>query len=124
MISKMLFAKSLRDNALPPFGKGLCATYVRKALEAAGGDTTGHPVNARDWGPTLEKMGFAVVDPKDYTAQRGDVIVIQSTSTSKPGHIEGYDGKNWISDFVQPALWPGPSYREEKPAYKIYRAPG
>lgn len=116
--------KWIDDNALPPFGSGHCATWVRKALEAGGLDTTGHPEYAKDWGPTLTRLGFGVVDAKSYIPRKGDIIVIQGTSTSKPGHIELYDGTHWVSDFIQPHpkdIYPGPSYRKEKPAYKIYR---
>ena len=107
---------------MPPFGQHQCATYVREALEAGGLVTIGHPAAAKDWGPTLVRIGFRVIDPANYSAALGDVIVIQGTSMSKSGHIEIYDGKNWISDFVQQhGMWPGPSYRAEKPSYKIYR---
>jgi hypothetical protein len=37
------------------------------------------------------------------------------------GHIAGYDGKNWISDFVQHGFWPGLAYVKEKPSYVVYR---
>lgn len=39
----------------------------------------------------------------------------------KAGHIAGYDGKDWISDFVQNGFWPGKAYRTERPDYVIYR---
>jgi hypothetical protein len=120
---KNAFVAALDANALPPFGQGLCATYVRRALEATGMNTAGHPVNAKDWGPTLLRLGFAIVATKDYVAQCGDVVVMQSTSQSVPGHIAGYNGKNWVSDFVQAAFWPGPSFRNETPAYAVYRWP-
>ncbi|HEY1930491.1 MAG TPA: hypothetical protein VGG99_00620 [Acetobacteraceae bacterium] len=120
---KQKFAAALDDNALPPFGRGVCATYVRKALEAAGLNTAGHPFYAKDWGPTLLRLGFAAVPADGFSARLGDVAVIQSTSQSVAGHIEGFDGKNWVSDFVQPAFWPGPGFRTEKPAYTVYRWP-
>lgn len=54
--------------------------------------------------------------------QKGDVAVIQPTAKgNSAGHIEGYDGKDWISDFVQTGFWPGASDRSEKPADAIYR---
>ena len=124
------FLKKLRSIALPPFGRGKCATHVRIALEAAGASTSGHPTFAKDWGPTLIRIGFRPLPSGSYQPAKGDVAVIQSTSSSVPGHIEAFDGKNWISDFVQPArsgddpsggFWPGPSYRNEKPDYVIYR---
>ena len=119
-------AKWIDDNALPPFGSGHCAKWVRQALEAGGLDTKGHPRDAKDWGPTLKGMGFDTIADKSYIPRKGDVIVIQGTSTAAAGHIEFYDGKNWVSDFIQPDakdVYPGPSYRKEKPAYKVYRLP-
>jgi hypothetical protein len=52
----------------------------------------------------------------------GDVAVIEPTEKgSAAGHIQGWDGRNWISDFVQREFWPGKAYREEQPSYEIYR---
>lgn len=57
-----------------------------------------------------------------YMPTKGDIVVIQPTSHGgSSGHIQGYDGKNWISDFVQTGFWPGPAYRKETPPYVIYR---
>jgi hypothetical protein len=122
---KEKFAQALNANALPPFGQGKCAAYVRMALEASGLDSTGHPVAAKDWGPTLRRMGFFVVDNgmSCFLPVKGDVVVIQQTSASSYGHMAGYDGTKWISDFVQREMWPGPSYRNEKPAHAFYRRP-
>jgi hypothetical protein len=118
---KQMFATSLGQNALPPFGDGKCAHFVREALEAAGADTTGNPVSAKDWGPTLFRAGFTVVTDVPYVAELGDVVVIQPTSTNLHGHIAGFDGRNWISDFVQREMWPGPAYQQEKPPHNFYR---
>lgn len=41
--------------------QGLCATYVREALEAGGLDHSHHPLSAKDYGPTLEAQGFAQI---------------------------------------------------------------
>ncbi len=112
----------IRENALPPFGRGKCAKHVRLALEAGGINTSGHPVDAKDWGATLTARGFREVGSKGYSPLVGDVVVIQSTSQSASGHIQIYDGSNWISDFIQTAFWPGPSFRVEKPNFKIYRS--
>ena len=115
------FITFLRENSFPPFGQGKCARFVREALEEAGADTTGHPVDAKDWGPTLLRAGFAAVSDLPYEAQPGDVVVIQPTSVNRHGHIAGFDGSNWISDFVQREMWPGRAYREEKPPHIFYR---
>ena len=67
------FAAALKNNALPPFGQGRCAKHVRLALEAAGMNTTGHPVSAKDYGPFLRKVGFTTVAPEGYVPQLGDI---------------------------------------------------
>ena len=123
MFDKTAAATWIRTNALPPYGAGRCATHVRKALEAGGLNTTGHPASARDWGPILIRNAFAALSNGNATPQLGDVVVIQATTRSSDGHMAYYDGTNWISDFIQPHLWPGPSYRSENPAYKIFRLP-
>lgn len=115
-------AEFIRSHALPPYGNGVCATYVRKALEAGGLNSAGHPILAKDWGQTLCRNGFVALTGNGLP-QLGDVVVIQSTSASDAGHIAYYDGTNWISDFIQQELWPGPSFRNEKPSYTIYRRP-
>lgn len=119
---KIRFATHLRTNAVPPYGVGKCALHVRLALRAAGITPASHPVYAKNWGPTLEAQGFEQLTPgATYVAEKGDVAVIQATSVANAGHIQGYDGKNWTSDFIQTAFWPGPSYRNEEPEYVIYR---
>jgi hypothetical protein len=120
-LDKGTFAIWLRENALPPFGAGKCARFVREALEAAGADTTGHPVDAKNWGATLLRAGFTEATDVPYVAELADVVVIQPTSRNPHGHIAGFDGTNWISDFVQREMWPGPAYREEQPSHIFYR---
>jgi hypothetical protein len=118
------FTTHLRSNAVGGFGKGQCAKYVRLALEVGGANTAAHPRDAKDWGGTLVRIGFRELDvPKldVFMPIKGDVAVIQSTSTSSSGHIQGFDGRNWISDFVQNAFSPGANYRAEKPKCAIYR---
>jgi hypothetical protein len=115
-------AQYIRANALPPFGNGHCAPYVRKSLEAGGLNTAGHPVPAKDWGPTLTHIGFRTVpDASYYHPQTGDVIVFQSVKGHPYGHIELYDGQNWVSDFIQQDMWPARAYQAEKAKYQVYR---
>ena len=107
---------------LPPFGIGKCAPHVRMALEAGGLNTAGHPVPAKDWGPTLTRIGFKAISADDaYLPQTGDVIVIQAIKGHPYGHIELYDGKNWVSDFIQQDMWPARAYPAEKAKYQIFR---
>jgi len=124
LIDKEKFATHLRKNAAK-LSQRKCATYVRRALEAGGARTVGHPVDAKDYGPVLLRNGYRALSPQPletYIPAKGDVAVIQPTAHgSKSGHIEAYDGKDWISDFVQSGFWPGPAYRNEKPSHVIYR---
>lgn len=124
MINVDLFAKELRANA-GKVSKGQCATFVRMALSAAGARTYAHPAEAKSYGPLLTRNGYAAVpveEPERYTATKGDIVVFQpAKGGNKAGHIQGYDGRNWISDFVQSDFWPGPIYRKERPGYVVYR---
>ncbi len=117
------FADTLRENAYDQSNEA-CAANLREAFEAAGGDSTGHPKPAKDWGPTLQKNGFVPVDPNGYHPQTGDVVVIQPyPGGNTAGHIAGYDGNNWTSDFIQRDMWGGHGYRSYRPPYVIYRHP-
>jgi hypothetical protein len=120
------FTTHLRDNAdSTGFGNGRCAYFVRQAFLAGGYAPATWPVHAKDWGPWLSRAGFRPVQSDDLAKlkpMKGDVAVIQATSHHKSGHIQGFDGQNWISDFVQRSgFWPGKEYREEQPDYVIYR---
>lgn len=121
------FAKHLRTHAdsTPP-GHGKCGEYVRKALQAGGAHFNEYspPRYGRLYGLTLERLGFheiTVEDPDNFSFICGDVMVMEPHKDSIAGHVAGYDGKNWISDFVQRDFWAGKKYREEKPHYAVYR---
>lgn len=89
---------------------GMCARAVRQALEQGGLDTTGRPSSAYLYNNFLPKLGFKPILesgytgnslPKDYTPQKGDIVVIGANSKHKHGHIAMYNGSQWISDFKQ-----------------------
>jgi type VI secretion system secreted protein VgrG len=91
-------------------------------MEAGGMDTTGRPVSAKNYGPFLDKKGFAKVPAENYVPQKGDVVVIQPyKGGSEHGHIAMYDGQQWVSDFKQKDMWGGSGYRNNKPPHQIYR---
>jgi hypothetical protein len=110
-------------------GKGQCGEYVRKALEAGGAHFNEYlpPRYGKLYGSTLERLGFhkiSVDDPDHFPFIRGDVMVMQPHKGGKQaGHVAGYDGTNWISDFVQRDFWAGPDYRNQtpRPSYAVYR---
>jgi hypothetical protein len=124
------FVRHLGDSALRDHhGKGKCGEYVRKALQAGGANFHGtYPAQGKLFGPALEMLGFhqiTVDNPDTFIFQRGDVMVMEpyKGSTNHAGHVAGFDGKSWISDFVQRDFWAGPGYRNQKPRpkYAVYR---
>jgi hypothetical protein len=93
-------------------------------LEPAGINTNGHPGSAKDYGPFLISKGFQMVNPHYWVPQAGDVIVFDAFKGNKnhpDGHIEVFDGKSYISDFIQSGFWAGSDYRASQPSFLIYR---
>lgn len=81
--------------------KGKCAKYVRIALQAAGYKFTGWPIAAADYANgTMTNMGMVQID-HNAPRQVGDVIVVNKSGSHPYGHIQIFDGRNWISDFIQ-----------------------
>ena len=119
---KAKVATWMRDSAQTE-SKGRCGNYCRRGLEAGGMDSEGHPVDAGDYGPFLLQKGAGAVSSVNYTAEMGDVAVFAKTTAHSNGHIQIYDGTNWISDFRQNGFNP---YRDPKTAgaSTIYRFPG
>jgi hypothetical protein len=97
---------------------GNCAKYTRDAIEAGGVVLARHN-SAKDYGISLVHAGFREAITNQYV--KGDVVIIQGFGGHPHGHMAMFDGSKWISDFVQSGLYPGPSYREKKPSYRIYR---
>lgn len=118
------FATHLSANA-GKHSQASCAKFVRRALEAGGADTKGHPVSAKLYGPILTRNGFhaITVDSTDsFAFQKGDIVVMEPvTHGNQAGHIAGFDGANWVSDFSQRGFWPGAAYEQERPSYVVYR---
>ncbi len=97
-------SRSARSRSL-----GLCAKYVRIALQSAGYKFTPNP-SAYQYATrgTLAKAGFAKIS-NNAKPQIGDVVVISRSRKNPHGHIAIYDGRNWVSDFRQKRKSP---YRE------------
>lgn len=94
------FTRTLTHNA-HSHSTEKCAKHVRLALESAGAQVKSHPVAAADWGQTLEKIGYKRISPAFDRPQEGDIYIIPRTRSHGYGHIAGYTGKNWVSDFRQ-----------------------
>lgn len=118
------FAEHLRSKAVGK-SRGQCAHYVRIALQAGGANLGKHPEHAKEYGPILRRIGdseIVVENPDTYKFMKGDIVVIQPYANgNKSGHIAAYDGKDWISDFIQKDFWSGPFYRKHKPSHAFYR---
>ena len=97
-----------------------CAYFIRKALEAGGLSTAGHPESACDYDTFLPKLGFHQVDKQNYSPRMGDIIVLEAVPGHVHGHIAMFTGSKWISDFVQRDMWGGPAYRN-KAKYTLFR---
>ncbi|MGP1607820.1 MAG: CHAP domain-containing protein [Moraxella sp.] len=78
-----------------------CALYVRKALQSAGYKFTPQPSAYQYAHGTLAGAGFTRISSDNYMPQIGDVVVFNLTSKNPHGHIQIYDGTQWVSDFRQ-----------------------
>ena len=85
---------------------GRCARYVRKALQAAGYEFTPNP-SAYQYASrgTLANAGFVKIS-NNMPPQVGDVVVFDRSSKHRHGHIQIFDGSNWVSDFRQNDISP------------------
>lgn len=98
---------------------GLCATYVRKALQVAGYKFTPQ-ASAYMYvsNGQMVNMGFTQINGGSQW-QVGDVIVMDKLLPKRPhGHIAIWDGRNWVSDFVQQSFTP---YSTHRPPYQLFR---
>jgi hypothetical protein len=84
-----------------------------------------HPVPAKLYAPYLIGYGFNTVSPENYTPEMGDIRVWQPYlgDSKNYGHIDMYNGNQWVSDFKENNPWPGSGYRDD-PHYQIFRWPG
>jgi RHS repeat-associated protein len=117
----------LNNNSHETYIKGVCgkcAKFVRLSLEAGGMKTAGRPVSAKNYGPFLAKKGFEIIGTENYTPLIGDIRVFQPyLGGSIHGHIDMYNGSQWISDFKENNVWPSRGYGKN-PDYQIFRWPG
>ena len=113
----------LTDNAQPK-SQHECARYVRLAIQAGGCPTYIHPSSAKEYDTFLPKLGFKSIPLTDYRPVKGDIIVIkppQDQSGHEHGHIAMFNGKKWISDFMQRDMYGGSVYRKKGTDYHLFR---
>ncbi len=95
-----------------------CARSIRMALQSAGAVFGSHPVAASDWGDTLTKIGYKQIQPEFDNPQEGDIYIIRRTNKHVYGHIAGFSGSEWVSDFKQKSY---DVYKETGLKYEYYR---
>lgn len=80
---------------------GYCARYVRRGLEAAGYKFQSQPMAYMYASKgILQGMGFTEIDRKE-PPKVGDISVMGPRYNGHAGHIAIYNGRNWVSDFLQ-----------------------
>lgn len=97
-----------------------CARYVRIALQSAGARFTDHPIAASDWDSTLTEIGYKQIRPAFDNPQEGDIYIINRTSRHRYGHIAGFTGSQWVSDYRQRSH---DVYKDPNVTYEYYRLP-
>lgn len=111
----------LNENAQPK-SLGRCGQYTREAIEA-GGVTLTRRASAKDYGSSLLAVGFEALSMTPARHQPGDVVIVQPVPGHPHGHMAMYNGKAWVSDFVQRDIYPGQAYRKHKASFTVYRHP-
>lgn len=105
-------AAEYATKAMHATSQSECAYYVRKAINAGGiPGSWGHAYQYLEKGSDglnpLERMGFSLID-HNQGLQVGDIGVLNATKDHKYGHIQMWNGKQWVSDFGQNAAKMGP----------------
>ena len=93
------FVQTLTRNGGPK-SKGKCAAYVRMALQAGGMPASGLGSAYMYANGYLSGCGFNQIDPST-APQAGDIMVFGAYGKYIHGHICGFNGQQWISDFKQ-----------------------
>jgi hypothetical protein len=129
----------LRSASIAKGSTHECAKFTREAIEAGfvGNIRLPRPaprngvVMAKDYGPSLQAVGFMPLPEMCGGFKRGDVVIVEGFSGHSPGHMAMFDGKRWISDFWQNnytgregGVYPGSAYQNAKPNYRFYRYRG
>lgn len=110
--------------------EGACSRYVQEAIKAGGINTPNYYYAGGSYGPKLKEWGFTMISTtlENYTPIIGDIAVIQGYAGGTQcnfgpcGHIQMYNGVQWVSDFFQKRpFWPGQTYENKSPSFEIYR---
>ena len=91
-------------------------------MEAAGFETVDRPTSgdAGDYGPFLLRHGAQVIPQRSYEPKAGDIAVFDRTDEHPAGHIQVFDGRHWVSDYVQHSFSPY-RHQDSTPPVTVYR---
>ena len=98
---------------------GMCALYVRKAINA-GGIPLFKCGSAWHYRYVLPIINFKQVG-KQAERKVGDIGVFQPIGGRQYGHIAMWNGTQWVSDFKQRNLIVHSDYTKKGTEYRIYR---
>lgn len=112
-------ADLITKNALTR-SSGYCAKFVREGLQQAGYDlkTMGDAKNYNNG--ALTDAGFSKID-SGSAPQKGDVMVMPAQGGHGAGHMQMYNGQQWVSDFKQNSKNPWNDVATENLQYTMYR---
>lgn len=100
-----------------PAPAGNASAHLKEALNKAGYSFKA-PAAACDYpAKALPDMGYAKID-SNATWMVGDIMVYGSNKEYKYGHIQMFDGANWISDHVQENVNP---FGAGAPSFTVWR---
>ena len=95
-----------------------CGRYVREALEAGGFFRTQGLESAHEWADYLLGRGLPTVAFDDnYSPRVGDIAVFGAIQGHQDGHIQMWNGQEWVSDYRQDrgnnnnGFWSSQNYR-------------
>ncbi len=107
--SRMNIAAAVRhlDSAALSGPSGQCGVWIRRAIAAGGLSAFNSGVgNAWQMGTALRSAGFQPISATNYSPRAGDVVVFQPVPGHSNGHIEMWDGTQWVSDWKQAGFYP------------------
>lgn len=98
---------------------GMCALYVRKAINA-GGIPLWSCGSAWRYTKVLTMLNFREVAVNEER-KVGDIVVFQPIGGRKHGHIAIWNGRQWVSDFRQRNFIVHSDYTTEGTQWDIFR---
>lgn len=102
-----------------PKSVGLCALYVRKAINA-GGIPLWRCGSAWRYNKVLSILNFQEVATGEEL-KVGDIVVFQPIGGRKHGHIAIWNGHQWVSDFQQHSIIVHSDYSNKSAEWTIFR---